>query len=93
MMKLLTILKDKRKKLAKAIIYYFWNFLKFSKSTTRPKIRNKMISFEEYKKALGEHASKYTDQELDQARKIQDVIADILFTSWPKKSNNIENNE
>lgn len=52
-----------------------------------------MIPFEEYKKALGEHASKYTDEELDKARKIQDVLADILFTSWIKNTKNIENNE
>lgn len=52
-----------------------------------------MLSLEEYKKALGEHATKYTDKELDEARKIQDVISDILFTSWVGNSNNIENDE
>jgi hypothetical protein len=41
-----------------------------------------MLTLEEFKKAMGENASKYTDEELRQARDEQHELISIIFEQW-----------
>lgn len=41
-----------------------------------------MLTLEEFKKAMGEDASKYTDDELRQARDEQHELISIIFEQW-----------
>ena len=41
-----------------------------------------MLSFEDFKKAMGEDAKKYTDEELRQVRDEQHELVSIIFEKW-----------
>ena len=47
------------------------------------------ISFEEFKKALGETADKYSDAHIDELWRLCDHLADIVFTDWLNKVNTV----
>ena len=46
-----------------------------------------MVSFFEFKKALGSIAKNLTDEQIDSARITLDHIADAVFDRWLKKRN------
>ena len=47
----------------------------------------KILSFDDFKKALGQAANKYTDAQIDQMRLACDKIADLVFDAWLNKRN------
>ena len=46
-----------------------------------------MLSPEEFKKALGQAAENYTEQQLDWLRVFCDRFADLFFDAWLRKRN------
>lgn len=43
-----------------------------------------MLSFEEYKKALGPLAEEHSDEEIEYLRNITDRFAEAVFDDWKK---------
>jgi hypothetical protein len=46
-----------------------------------------VLSFKEFKKALGPAAAKYTDAQINQMRLICDRLADAVFDDWLSERN------
>ncbi len=46
------------------------------------------VSFDEFKKALGDAVVNYTDTEIERIRIIFDSMADQFFNTWIKQINN-----
>ena len=46
-----------------------------------------ILSFEEFRDALGPSARKYTDVQINQMRLMFDKLADAVFTNWLRKRN------
>ena len=40
------------------------------------------LSFDDFKKAMGPEAAKYSDEEIELMRRICDAIADAVFNRW-----------
>ena len=45
------------------------------------------LPFDDFKRALGQAANKYTDEQIERMRIICDKIADLVFDSWLNKRN------
>ena len=48
---------------------------------------SKSLSFEDFKKSLGQSANKYTDDQIENMRIACDKIADLFFDTWLNKRN------
>lgn len=48
---------------------------------------SKTLSFEDFKKSLGQNANKYSDEQIESMRMLCDKIADLVFDAWLNKRN------
>lgn len=46
-----------------------------------------MLTFEEFKKSLGDEANGYTDEQIEHIRDIGYKFADAVFEQWLRKRN------
>lgn len=53
----------------------------------RPRTYEAAVSFDEFKKAIGPEAIKYTDEQIDQMRLMCDQIANAFFDTWLVEQN------
>lgn len=56
-------------------------------STNQNHTMDVCVSFDDFKKALGEEADKHSDEFIEKLRKLFDQIADTAFDNWLKKTN------
>lgn len=53
----------------------------------KPDVSDTRISFDDFKKSLGESSTKYSDEQIEQIRGAFDKMADIFFDDWLYRRN------
>ncbi len=49
--------------------------------------KERCVSFDDFKKALGDKANEYTDESIEKIRIAFEQLADITFDGWLKEAN------